>query len=110
MEMQLTTTLENGLPKPIVKQEMDQSIVMNNESGVFSNQSAENTMDDLKDGSWTCFEGEISDPKQFDPPIQISSNLRKFPPCNISSIEGQVGINEVSIFAKGKVKEIIYNN
>ena len=91
MELQLVAS--SALPKPIVKQEMDESL--KNESGVFSNNSA-NTTDEC--GNWDQHDGEISDPK-FDPPI-VSTNVRKASPCNISSIDGQAGFNETS--AKGK--------
>ena len=98
MELQLIAS--SDLPKPIVKQEMDESL--KNESGVFSNNSA-NTSNGCDTGSWDQHDGEISDPK-FDPPI-VSTNVRKIIPCNISSIDGQVDLNETS--AKGN--SIIWN-
>ena len=95
MEVQLIQT--SMLPKPVVKQEMDESIKQDDESGVFSNQSAETSSEGLCSGNWDFHEGEVSDPS-FDPPI-ISTNLRKIPPCNISAINGQANIKEAS--AKG---------
>ena len=95
---QILTDTRPTLPKPIVKQEMDESLKKgaHDESGIFSNHSA-NVSDNSADGNWDCHEGEVSDPK-FDPPIQ-STNLRKIPPCNISAIDGQVGMKDIS--AKG---------
>ena len=90
----------NALPKPIIKQEMDESVKMLNESGIFSNNST-NTSNNSGAGNWDRHEGEVSDPS-FDPPI-ASTNVRKIPPCNISSIDGQVGLNDIS--AKGKYNE-----
>ena len=90
----MTDTI-SSLPKPIVKQEMDES-VKKDESGIFSNHSA-NTSSNSSKGNWDYHEGEVSDPI-FDPPI-VSTNVRKIPPCNISSIEGQTGLNDFS--AKG---------
>lgn len=89
-------TGESKLPKPVIKHEMDES-VKNDESGVFSNQSAESSIECGGSGNWDCHEGEVSDPS-FDPPI-VSTNLRKFPPCNLSKIEGETEWNETS--AKG---------
>ena len=99
MEVQLIQA--SALPKPVIKQEMDESI-RQDESGVFSNQSAESSNDCLAVGNWDCHEGEVSDPK-FDPPI-ASTNLRKIPPCNISVIDGKANLNNTS--AKGKFNGI----
>lgn len=93
----LIVTRVDALPKPIIKQEMDESVKMCNESGIFSNNS-NNTSSSSGNGNWDCHEGEVSDPS-FNPPI-ASTNVRKIPPCNLSSIDGQVGHNDV--FAKGK--------
>ena len=101
MEIQLVAA--STLPKPIIKHEMDESVVKN-ESGIFSNNSA-NVSDSFGDGNWDQHDGEISDPK-FDPPI-ASTNVRKIPPCNISTIEGQVCLNDTS--AKGIVHVVAFN-
>ena len=95
--MEVKLIQASKLPKPVVKQEMDESIRQDDESGVFSNQSADTSSEGLCQGNWDCHEGEVSDPS-FDPPI-LSTNVRKLPPCNISAINGQVFIKDDS--AKG---------
>ena len=104
MEMQLIAK-SSDLPKPIVKQEMDQSVKANDESGVFSNHSMGNSTGEWEKGEWICFENEISDPSKFNPPILYSAKPRKIPACNISSIEGNAGIGGNSIYAKGDYKK-----
>ena len=82
--------IENQSVQLMVKQEMDGSYAKSEESGVFS---ASNASDDSLVkvkcvGGWTFYEGEIMDPKVFNPPDDLCVHDTPSFLCNISSISG----------------------
>ena len=88
-------------PEQREKLEMDRSYQVpgsvTNESGVFSNESADSKL--TGDSSWNFWENEITDPNAFMLPILHSSNLNgneNVIYCSLSSID------ELSLVSKGK--------
>ena len=79
--------LSEQLAEMVVKVEMDQSYENDDESGFASN-ATENSAS--SGSAWQFFEGEISDPDKFNPPVLQSSNLfdkKCRMVCSVSAIE-----------------------